>query len=156
MTSIAYQERALRVDLHVEAAFRAACHEAFEDGTESEFSRHLASLVKGHGDWALDAVRRLITSRPIDVEVVSEALRALGEMQDGRTYRRRLRLLLQCLHSPSLWIRDGATIGLAWMDDPTTIPSLRQAAEREQVEEIRRNIEAIIAQLEATRLCRIF
>jgi len=153
-SSTVYDESPVPVHEYVEAAFGVAVEETFENGRESEFSERLTWLVRKYGVSALDTIARLMTSEQVNVEVTAEALKSLGEMHHPESYSRRLQLLVRSLRSSSPWVRDGATLGLAWLDDPTTIPYLGRAAEQEPIEELRQNMEAVLEQLEESRLCR--
>jgi hypothetical protein len=152
-TATIYDERRHSVERATAILFRSAQEEVFEDGIQSEFERQLALLVENEGTFAADAVARLISSVDVNGEVSSMALRALGEMSHPASRGWRLHLLEQSLRSSSYWVRDGATLGLAWMDDPTALPYLLKAAEQESIGALRQNMEAVIAQLRETRLC---
>jgi HEAT repeat protein len=153
-TATIYNERLRSVETAAAIAFRSAQEVVFEDGVESEFERQLVRLVEEEGYPVLDPIARLIDSEHINGEVASMALRVLGEMNHPASRSRRLRLLVKSLHSSSYWVRDGATVGLAWLDDETAIPHLTKAAEREPIAALCRNMEVVIAQLQETRLCR--
>jgi len=138
---------------YIESLFRSASEERFEDGAKSEFSRELTLCVREYGIAAVTAIAELIISEKVDAEVACEALRSLGEMRHPPSYGRRLRLLERSLRCSSPWVRDGAALGLAWLDDPVAIPHLREAVERENFDDLRQDIRQVLAQLEATRSC---
>lgn len=148
-SSTAKKETPEETDEAVMALFRAAKEEVFEDGMESEFSRELVRLVKKYGSVALDLMGSLIISEErVNPEIASEALRWLGRMEHAQTYRARLLLLEHGLRCSSPRVRDGALLGLASLDDPDSIPHIRLAVEWEQVEELREDMELVLAQLE--------
>jgi hypothetical protein len=62
-------------------------------------------------------------------------------------------LLERSLGSRSSRIRDGAVLGLAFLDDAAAIPYLRQVIDREPVKELRADMEQVLAQLESSLRC---
>jgi len=136
--------------------FLAAKDETFEDGMETAFSRALQLLIEKHRDAAVDALTQLIVGGEVSPAVASEALRWLGYMEDAATHAKRRRLLERCLNDPSSRVRDGAILGLAFMDDPQAIHCLKMAIEREAIGELKEDMEQVLAQLEDRAQCRSF
>jgi HEAT repeat protein len=141
------------LDQQIIALFEAAREQNFEDGMESEFSKELIDVVKMHRVEAIEALASLLIEEKVNLEVASEALRWLGHMDHPASYRHRLWLLERSLRCSSPRVRDGATLGLAFLDDPQAIPYLKQAIQREQVYELRADMEQALAQLESTHRC---
>lgn len=54
------------------------------------------------------------------------------------------------LRDPSPRVRDGAVLGFATLDDPRARPFLYEARDSENVDELRRLIEKVVEQLNAT------
>lgn len=135
----------------VDAAFKEAIEQDFEDGMESEFSRRLPSLLRNYGIFAVQEIAHVITRGRVNSEVVSEALRWLGRMDDPATHSSRLWILEKSLALTSAQVRDGAALGLASMDDPDAIPSVKRAIERENYIELRKDMKQVLEDLEATR-----
>jgi hypothetical protein len=127
--------------------------EIFEDGMESEFSKNLIDLIKRYGNDALAELAYFIVYEKVSTEVTGEALRWLGLMDHPLSYHWRLWLLERSLSSRSARIRDGAVLGLAFLDDPDAIPYVRQAADREPVKELRSDMEQVLVQLESGLRC---
>lgn len=134
--------------------FRAAKEEEFEDGMESDFSKGLRSLVTAYSKRAIEAMTHLIVYEKVNPEVASEALRSLGSLEDVESYQYRRWLLERALQCSSPVVRDGAALGLAFMDDPHAIAYIRQAINREQCSELREDMEQVLVQLESTGGCR--
>jgi len=128
--------------------FEAAKEEVFEDGIERDFEAELADLITRYGDDALAILSNLIIGEQVCGEVACEALQVLGRIFHPPTYEMRLWLLERSLFGSSAWIRDGAVLGLAWLDDPHATRYLRRAIEREQIEELREDMEQVLVQLE--------
>ena len=137
----------------VARACRAAKEEEFEDGMENEFSRELRSLVTGYGNRAIEAMTHLIVYEKVNPEVASETLRSLGSLEDAESYRYRRWLLERALQCSSPVVRDGAALGLAFMDDPHAIEYLRRAVDLERCGELRNDMRLVLEQLENTESC---
>jgi hypothetical protein len=127
--------------------------EIFEDGIENEFSKGFMALIKKYGNDALAELAYFIVYEKVSAEVAAEALRWLGLMDHLLSYHWRLWLLERSLNSRSARIRDGAVLGLSFLDDPDAIPYLRQAADREPVKELRSDMEQVLVQLESGLRC---
>lgn len=151
--STARQKRPEEIDREIETLFEAAKEQYFEDGIESEFSRQLVHLVKKYGNDAVEGIGDLIINERVNPEIASEALRWLGHMDDPVAYHHRLHLLERSLYGSAAWVRDGAALGLAFLDDPHAIPYLKQAISRERCTELRKDMEQVLIQLENTRQC---
>lgn len=131
----------------VENLFSLGRNEIFEDGTESYFSRELIAVVRRHGEIAILEIARLITSEKADACVAAEALKWLGRTQHSETHLFRRWLLVSALTSSSAMVREGAVLGLAFMNDPTTISPLQQALDRERIPELRDDISHVLLQI---------
>ena len=145
--STVLQECPAEVEQKIEALFVRAREEVFEDGMESEFSKGFVSMVRKYGDVAIEVIARLIVYGKVNQEVASEALRWLGDIDHASTYDKRLWLLERSLRCSSARIRDGAALGLAYLDDPHAIRYLKQAIQQEPCEELREDMKQVLAQL---------
>jgi len=133
------------------ALFVSAKEQIFEDGMKSNFSEGLVEFITTYGRTAMDIIIRQILSDQVNYEVVSEALRVIGRIYHPATYRERLWLLEKGLYSASARVRDGACVGLAYLDDPIAIEPLKFAVDREPIPELRKYIEQVLSQLEDTQ-----
>ena len=149
-SSTAEQPDSATLEDEATALFASAREQLFEDGMESDFSRGLEGFVITYGRLAMEAVIQVVLSNRADSEVVSEALRVVGRISHEPTYRDRLWLLERGLYSESARVRDGATLGLSYLDDPAAITPLTFAAQREPLFELRRDMEEVVAQLQET------
>lgn len=127
-----------------------AANEVFMDGMDSVFSRQVTALVTKHGDAAVSVLDHLLGTGGISAEVSGETLRILGSVDNDVSYFSRLRLLVEQLKSPDPRIRDAASLGLASLDEPMSLPALLEAYKVEKSELVQRNIGLVIAQLEQT------
>jgi len=140
-------KRSEEVKQGIEALFIEAKEEVFEDGMESEFSKGLVSMIRRYGNATIEWIANLIVHEKANPEVSSEALRWLGDIDHVSTYDKRLWLLERSLLCSAARVRDGAALGLASLDDPHSVRYLKQAIQREQCEELREDMEQVLAQL---------
>ncbi len=136
------------LDKQANSIFIGAKEEIFEDGMESDFSRNLSEFIASFGHFAMETIIPVILSERTNTEVASEAFRVLGRLNHKTTYRDRLWLLERGLYSDSARIRDGAVLGLAFLNDPLAIAPLKFAIERERIPELRQDMEQVLDQLE--------
>ncbi|RMF82800.1 MAG: HEAT repeat domain-containing protein [Chloroflexi bacterium] len=131
--------------------FSIARDEYFEDGIESDFSTELAKLFQRDGHQAVDIIANLLNDKHVNPEVVGETLRCIGEIENADTHLQRRLLLENSLRHSSPIVRDRAGLGLASMDDPAAIPALEQAIAREQIVQLREDLQQVLDQLIATQ-----
>jgi hypothetical protein len=133
----------------IENIFWAAKGENFEDGMESSFSHQLISFVKKYGNDALEAITCLIVYERVNSEVIGEALRCLGRIEHTESYEYRRWLLERSLGLSSTRVRDGAIIGISFLDDKHAIPYLKSAIQKEKCSELKADMETVLEQLES-------
>ncbi|MEH1949985.1 MAG: HEAT repeat domain-containing protein [Nostoc sp.] len=131
----------------LETLFIAGKEEYFEDGFESDFSKGLISFVQKYGNDAIEAIACFIVYEKVSSEVASEALRWLGEINHPESYKFRLWLLERSLSCPSSRVRDGAILGLSYLNDPHAITYLEQAIKQEKITELCEDMKQVLAQL---------
>lgn len=127
--------------------FSEATEEMFEDGFESRFSKQLVTMISAYGDMVMNQIIQLAEDRRIPPTILAETLRWLGHMGDGASFVRRRWLLEWSLRHPSVVVRDGAILGLSFLEDPRTIPALERAYAAEEHEMLRIDMSQIIADL---------
>lgn len=134
-------------------AVALAREEWFEGGVESKFSWALSNLVHAYGDAAVAAVETFVGSPSTNIEIAVEAAKWLGEVDHPTSHRYRRTLLERLLSAPSTRLRHGAGEGLAAMDDPSSLPALIEARDRETNRRLRYYLELVVEQLERTSAC---
>lgn len=137
----AQELQTLRTDLLI--LFHNAKEKVFKDGMESAFSRQLLAILKDYGDMAMNQINLLVEEDRIPHGVLAEALRWFGQMDDEATYPHRRWLLEYCLRHQSAQVRDGAILGLSFLEDPRVIPAL----ERAMTQELHQTLSSDIAQV---------
>jgi len=127
--------------------FSQAKEEIFESGIETEFSRNLLGTITKYNSAAMDVITDLILSGSVNTEVAAETMRWLGLMESRVCYRQRRWLLARCLRDVSERVRDAASLGLSYLDDPWAIPYLENAVRDELIPELRSDMEQVLEQL---------
>jgi hypothetical protein len=130
-----------------------SAHEVFFDGMESRLSYGLKQLMGVSGNATIRVIRSLMESGELNAEQVGEILRVLGDFDDPATHRSRLSVLLDSLRSPDSRVRDAASIGIASVDDPLALRDVEAAVEREQIPQLREDLQLVVDQLRAGQ-CR--
>jgi hypothetical protein len=131
----------------VRELFDQGSFDFFQDGLQSTFSRHLVALLAQHGRDAFRAIAEYLFSGDAGPDIMSEALRWLVEVDDPSTLSQRWSILLRTLQDTSPKVRDGAILGFAALDDPRATPFLVEARNVEQIAELRRLIDQVLAHL---------
>ena len=135
----------------IQGLFSRARGEVFADGMDSVFSRGLKHFIDRFGSKALDEIALLIIKETAEPEVAEEALRWIGYLEDSTTHRYRRWILSKALSCSSVRVRDGALLGISFMDDPSAADDLRAAMKRERIPELRYEMGRVLEQLEAQR-----
>ena len=135
----------------VDKILSSAREEVFEDGIMSQLANGLIYLIEAYGEIAVQELARRSVANQIDNEVASEALQWMGRINYKASHKMRLWLLERSLFSNSLHIRDSAGLGIASLNDPAAIPSLRRAILQEKVLALREDLEQVLNQLEGAR-----
>lgn len=139
------------IENKLQSLFCSAKEEDFEDGMESKFSRNLIALIQQYDELAIDILAELIVSHDVNLSVAAEALRWIGWMNHPYTHQKRRWLIEHALTSPYARIRDGAILGISYMDDPLSIHSLKWAIEHEKIASLRHDMEQVLSQLVETQ-----
>jgi hypothetical protein len=134
----------------VEEVFKQGVSEFFQDGMFSHFSRSLLAVLAQHGRAAFRAIAEYVFSGSGNADVVSEALRWLADFDDPATLPQRWAILQRTLQDRSPRVRDGAILGFAALDDPRARSLLLKTQESEPIPELRRLIQQVVDQLNAT------
>lgn len=133
---------------NIKKIFDFARDEVFEDGYESSFSHALVFQIVQHGRYTINVIRELILNERVNFEIASEALKWIGLVEDPPTLKARVRLLEDTLFSKSPKVRDGALLGISFLNDSSLAEILRQAIEVETVSELRKEMEEVLRYFE--------
>jgi hypothetical protein len=126
----------------------------FETYEKLDFANRLYLFIIKYDGQAIALLCNHILSPSADVNLASNLLLLLSRMEHVQSYSDRLWLLEKCLQSQSKYIRDASSIGIAYLDDPHSLPMLKRAAGVETSRLLKKSIEKIILQLENTQSCQ--
>ena len=127
-------------------SFRRAANQVFEPGIESELSKDISRAFASNGLGTLAAVRELLQSREVSEEVIAETLVALGRIESRAAHNARIALFMSCLREGSYLVRDGALLGLAFMNDPKIVPEIAELAKKESDPVFKSDLDQLIRQ----------
>jgi len=133
--------------------FSRATFITLEPGMSNSFSEGLEEAIEKYGELALREIQNIILGEETAYSIALEALKYVGN-SDSRVWHDERRVMLEtCLrNSRSAWVRDGAGLGLSFLDDPRSIPELEQAIERESSEALKEDLQLVLDQLRRTAL----
>lgn len=155
-TETAHIEKISQVDItkRVEGIFRAVAEEALEGEIEDEFAKSLSELIRQYEGSAVNEIEHFIIKEVVASEAAEATLRILGDVNHKPTYKYRQWLLGKALiYCSSPIVRDGANVGLAYMDDPHAIPLLKKAILNEENPLLCKVMNKTLSQLEDTQKC---
>lgn len=135
----------------IERLFALATFIELEPGMTNDFQEGLEEAVIRYGELALLATEDLILNEKVRSAIAMEALQYIGGSDVLAWRDERRKMLERCLlASRSAWVRDGAGLGLASLDDPSSIPTLEEAILNEPSQSLRSDLTLVLQQLEHT------
>ena len=140
-----------KVSVYVKRLFSMAENIEFEVGMINDFSEALERAIEVIGVPILVEIRRIILNEETSLTVAAETMCYIGNIESP-TYRAERRELLETCLSASrfIWVKEGAAVGLSYIDDPQSIPVLKQAIQKERHQELKEDLNQILKQLEET------
>ena len=120
-----------------------ARNERFEDGMESRFSERVRKSILSGGSGATSGWVEALTLRDNAYETTEEFLRIIGDMRDERSHGQRREVLTRMLRHGKPGVRDAAGLVLAALDDPSTLPAVKEAIDAETEEWVRRGLRQV-------------
>ena len=124
-----------------------ARNERFEDGMESRFSERVRKSILSGGTNAVSAWAQALTFRDNAYETTEEFLRIIGDMRDQESHEKRREVLTTMLQHGKPAVRDAAGLGIAALNDPSTLPGVKEALDAESEEWVRRGLRQVAEQL---------
>jgi len=118
--------------------------EIVEDGMTNTITMELPRLVANHYRSVLPAIAALTDGSRTSAAVTAELLKEVGRVRDAISHFDRRWLLEDALSSPNPAARDGAAVGLSWLQDPRAAESVRVAAEREAIPQLKTDLEEVL------------
>lgn len=140
------------VEEQLDQLFSSAHEEQFEVGTDSRFARSLQQLSERDPVTVLQCLRERLVGSEANSEVLGEVLRWASRLEAVAIRTLVVELISTGLHHPSSLVRDAAALSFACLDEGRAIAHLQQALGREQVPELREDLEDLIRSLERSRV----
>ena len=145
----------LEIDIVAEIRnlFSLATFISLEPGMSNSFSEGLEEVIEKYGEFALGEIQNIILNEETASSIALEALKYVGNSDSKVWHDERRAMLETCLKkSRSAWVRDGAGLGLSFLDDPLSIPELEKAIDRESSEALKEDLQLVLDQLQRTAL----
>ena len=142
-----------KLSTYIKSLFSLAENIEFEVGMTNQFSDNLENAIEVLGIPALLEIKKTILNEETSLTVAAETMRYIGNIESN-TYRTERRELLETclLNSRFVWVKDGAAVGLSYIDDPESIGVLKIAIEKEEYEDLKQDMILVLEQLEDTLL----
>lgn len=112
----------------------------YNPGTEKVIKIELEKLLIQNLDCAMLALRKIFNNLELNEDLLNEILIQLGQIENNITESERLDLLKLLLFHKSSTIRDGAILGISYINDKSVIPTLKVAYSRETDSYIKEDI----------------
>ena len=131
--------------------FSLATFISLEPGMTNSFSEGLEEVIEKYGEPALREIQDIILNEETKSAIAMEALQYIGRTDSETWKNERRKILENCLlNSRSAWVRDGAGLGLASLDDPRSIETLEQAIDKEPSNVLKEDLGLVLEQLRNT------
>lgn len=125
----------------------SARDEVFEIGFLSQLSKNLQKIYEQHPFEVLSFVKEKLVSNQTDVEIVSELLWWVSRQESLWVRSLVVEILAAGLLHSSALVRDTAANGIADVDEEVAIKHIQQAIIREQVPELRADMQGLVRTL---------
>jgi len=125
-----------------------ATEDDIEDGIEPTFIQQLFDVTFANGSAGFASLIKVLYSSKPNPVIVAEILRWLPKKSREKNRGTVIAILRYGLASSSRWIRYGAALGLATLRDKSQAQFLAQAIAREEVPELKSDLEHILKFLE--------
>lgn len=119
----------------------------FEDGIENDFSRKIFQFIKYIGIEFIFIINDYLSQKNKNINISYEILKIIGRSEDKQTKGIRRWLLEKNLNQKDYLIKDGAIIGLSYIDDPKSIPIIKNQISHEHNPAIIEDLKDLLEQL---------
>lgn len=136
------------LEAELDSLFLAAGEEQFEAGMESQFTRGLQQLSEYNPNLVLKSLKARLESDKGNSGAIAKTLEWVSHQENPSLFNDIVGVLLIGLKHASPLVRDTAALGLAYFDEGKAIGYLKQAIEKEDVPELREDLEDLLQSLE--------
>lgn len=137
----------MSLEREVDRLFWAASDEQFEVGMVSEFAHGLDDLLAASPIELLHVLQTRLDTPRTPIEVIAEAMHWLGELEHETFRKQVVSILLFGLNHESPVVRDAGALALGDLEGCDALIHLKQAIEKENVPELREDMEDLVESL---------
>jgi len=119
-----------------------------DDFYDESYDTNIYRVISRYGENAILVICSLIDTQKIKFLKATHLLSLIGRIHHFPTYQLRTWLLEKSLHANSKYVRDGASLGILYLENPSTITSLKEAIERESSKQLKKNMNQVLNSLE--------
>lgn len=119
-----------------------------DDLLNNQFGKKLYKIINKYDALAIMVISSLLDSHRIKFLQAIQLLSYIGKLRHLPTYYHRTWLLVKNLDATSKYVRDGASLGLLYLENPSTINALKAAMEREPSKQLCANMNQVRLSLE--------
>lgn len=130
---------------------RSVNNDEYTSQVDPDFYPALSDAFQKWGEQALTAFEYLLEKNQLSSAVACHGTEEMGDIEHPPTHRVRRSFLEKLLSHSSRHLRDAASLGLATLDDPASLPALYQALDMEAFHLLHNRLQQVIDQLEATK-----
>ena len=142
-----------KLSTYIKSLFSLAENIEFEVGMTNQFSDNLERAIEILGIPTLLEIKKTILNEETSLTVAAETMRYIGNIESNAYRTERRELLETCLlNSRFVWVKDGAAVGLSYIDDPRSIRVLKISIKKEKYEDLKQDMILVLEQLEDTLL----
>lgn len=123
-------------------------YDDFESGMNNEIRNDLIGFISQDAKSSLIVLRNIIIEESLNDLILNEILIQIGRINDDELKQERLKLLERFLFHNSITVRDGALIGISYINDKRAIPSLQTAFVCESNEYLKKDILCLMEELD--------
>jgi len=145
-TSVPREEE--EYEKQIEALIDRATEEVFEDGEDNAVYRDLSAFVACNSVTGVQTLAVRLVSSFTNAGAAADIVRSLARIQHAESHNDRLWIAERLLTSDSPLTRDASGIAIAELNDPHAIPALQAAIDAESIPELRKDLEAVLRDLE--------
>ena len=120
-----------------------------EDGMDNELYVAFQAFLAKYENVGLAIMSEEMFGSRTPEHTLSTLLEYVGKSEETNSTTMRRQLIESYLTHESPVVRDGAIVGLSYLEDPAAIPALQTASDKETRSDLRRDIKEIIEELVA-------
>ena len=119
-----------------------------DDIVSNQLDVNLYKIIDTYGSLAITVIDGLLDSRRVKFLQAVQLLSHLGVIRHLPTNQDRTFLLEKNLYASSKYVRDGASLGLLYLENPSTISFIKDAIDREPSKLLKENLIQVVNALE--------